>query len=230
VVGCHVRIRPHRSCISKTARCASVSIGPFAKRPAVLRLTVVMVLTLTSACGEPSPVAPGASPAPSSSPHAEVTDPQGDVHYAIDRPPAPNPPDLISGTANVKAGAITFTVRFASGTFDPQTTRHNLDLDTDESTATGIAGLDYIVYIGTSTDLSSALIQRQQDKANSGTVPVSFVVDGFEVAIPLALLGNDDGRMTFRVRSYASAYTGSDFDSSTVDFLPDQGLPPGRVQ
>ena len=91
-------------------------------------------------------------------------------------------------------------------------------------------GLDYIVYVGTSADLSSALIQRQQDKANIGTVFVGFVSDGFEVVIPLALLGDDDGRMTFRVRSYASAYTGSDFDSSTVDFMPDQVLPPGRLQ
>jgi hypothetical protein len=230
VVGCHVRIRPHRSRTSKAARCASVSVGPLAKAPGVVGFTVALVLTLTWACGERSPVAPSASPAPSSSLHAEVIDPRGDVHYAIDRAPAPNPPDLISGTADVQAGAITFTVRFAPGTFDPRTTRHNIDLDTDESTATGILGLDYIVYIGTSTDLSSALIQRQQDKANVGTVSVSFVADGFDVVIPLALLGNDDGRMTFRVRSYASAYTGSDFDSSTVDFMPDQGLPPGRVQ
>ncbi|HVG54067.1 MAG TPA: hypothetical protein VM846_06550, partial [Vicinamibacterales bacterium] len=52
-----------------------------------------------------------------------------------------------------------------------------------------------------------------------GTVPVSFVTDGCDVAIPRSLLGDDDGRFDFRVKVYAQPAL-----PLVLDVLPDRGL------
>ena len=52
-----------------------------------------------------------------------------------------------------------------------------------------------------------------------GTVPVSFVEDGCDVAIPRSLLKDEDGRFDFRVRVYAQPAL-----PLVLDVLPDNGL------
>jgi hypothetical protein len=61
-----------------------------------------------------------------------------------------NPPDLVHGTVDAKSGAVTLTIQFASGTLDRQSTRLNIELDTDQNPATGIVGaaglgIDYVL-------------------------------------------------------------------------------------
>ena len=66
------------------------------------------------------------SPTCSTTLHGEVSDPIGDVRAY---PGAPNPPDLVHGTADVCGTNITFTVRLASGPFDATTTLLIIDLE-----------------------------------------------------------------------------------------------------
>jgi len=52
-----------------------------------------------------------------------------------------------------------------------------------------------------------------------GTVAVSVVADGCDVAVPRSLLGSDDGRFDFRVRVFAQPAL-----PLVIDVLPDIGL------
>jgi hypothetical protein len=61
-----------------------------------------------------------------------------------------DPPDLVHGTIDVANSNVTFTIQFAVGTMNPQTTRLSLELDTDQNAATGITGasglgIDYVL-------------------------------------------------------------------------------------
>jgi hypothetical protein len=48
-----------------------------------------------------------------------------------------------------------------------------------------------------------------------------------QVTVSLSLLGNDDGRMSFRLNSNVLV---TPLTSVVFDFMPDNNLPPGRVQ
>ena len=55
----------------------------------------------------------------------------------------------------------------------------------------------------------------------------SVVADGMNVTVPLTLLGNDDGRLNFRVQSLIQLTT---ISAIPFDDMPDVGLSPGIVQ
>jgi hypothetical protein len=95
------------------------------------RLALVAVAALLVDCGGSS----STTPTPSA-PHADISDPVGDARNA-NYPQFTNPPDLVHATADVASGSITFFIRLAPGTFDPQSTVLIIDLDTDLTTATG---------------------------------------------------------------------------------------------
>jgi hypothetical protein len=183
------------------------------------------LLLAAFACG-------GSTTAPSTTAptlHGEVSDPTEDVRPY---PNVTNPPDLVHGTADVVAGNITFTVQLAPGTFDPGTTLLIINLDTDQNPATGQApdGIDYLVSMGDGQG-NQALIAKNTGPLNFNTVgsaPVSFMTDGMTVTVPLSLLGNDDGRMNFRVTSFI--HLPGTQTSSGLDNMPDSGLPLGSVQ
>jgi len=168
--------------------------------------------------------------------HGEVNDPVGDT---LTDSRVPVSPDLVHATADVAAGNITFVIQLASGTFDRQSTRVVVLLDTDEDGVTGLRQPDGLV-ADYGIDLDANPSQATVTKADAaacaagspcfntiGSVPLSFVPDGMQVTVPLSLLGNDDGRMSFQLNSnvLVAPQTAVGFD-----LMPDINLPPGSVQ
>lgn len=188
-------------------------------------------------CGGSTP-APSATPSPTAATlHAEVSDQVGDI---LSDARVPVSPDLVHATADVKAGNITWAVELALSTLDRQTTRVSIGLDTDQDASTGIPqwngfGADYLI------DLNPSAGQATVAKAdpvgcaahNSCFNAVGFAslvlgANSIQATVPLSLLGQDDGRMSFWLGSFASV---SGLPSSTLDFLPDRpDEMPGRVQ
>ena len=162
--------------------------------------------------------------------HAEVADPAGDevVSAAV-----PTPPDLIHGTVDVGGGNLRVTFQFAPGTLGPSTVVTIL-LETDQNPATGFNdtgyGIDYGVSLYAST---AAFIQKANPSSCAsgancytyvGTASVSLGTDTMATTIPLSMLGNADGRLTYRVFAGAPAT-----QTITTDVMPDITLPPTHV-
>src|SRR5215471_4340514 len=182
-------------------------------------------------CGSSSSAPSGASAL-----HGEVTDPAGDAQRD---PRVAVAADLVRATADVASGNITFLVQFAPGTLDRQTTRVSLLLDTDRDGSTGIRqgdaigadfGVDFAAVSGqagvTKAD-PAACAARQSCFTPVTLVPIAFGTDSMQVTVPLSVLGGVDGRMNFQLDAYAIVAAGT---TVIFDFMPDNNLPPGRVQ
>ena len=167
--------------------------------------------------------------------HGEVEDPIGD---ALSDSRVSVSPDLARATVDVAGGNLTLVVQFASGTLDRQSTRVVVVLDIDQDASTGIPqpglGGDYGI------DLMASTVQATITKADPvgcaahvscfnavGSVPITFVPEGMQATVSLSLIGNDDGRMSFRVNSNVLVAP-----TTTIgfDLMPDLDLPPARVQ
>lgn len=157
--------------------------------------------------------------------HAEVVDPSGDVTQQPLQSPSP---DIVRVEADVVRDSVTFRVRFEGNTYDSLTTTTLIQVDTDQNPATGsrislFLGMDYMVVAQQTESLGSrAGILRCPGPGSlcpgqSGDVPVRYVVNGLDLTIPLAFLGGDDGRLSFRVE--AKAVTGV-----TSDYAPNENL------
>jgi len=198
-----------------------------------LRLTacVVAVFLAATACTN--------SPAVPSSTHTmrgDVSDPAGD---ALSDPRVPVAPDLVRATADVVAGNITFVIQFAPGTLDRQTTRVSVLLDADQDGSTGIQqaggiGADYNIDLAAGT--SQAAITRADPASCAahlscfvpvGSTALTFAADSVQMIVPLSLLGNDDGRLSFQASSYVLV---APLTPVVFDVIPDRGLQPARVQ
>ncbi len=175
----------------------------------------------------------------------EVTDSIGDAG-SDDR--VPISPDLASATITVSSGSMTINVRFATGTFNLITTSIQTHLDTDQNPSTGhpgsnssgiddsgIIGVEYLINMGSDyyrTQADQAEIMRYAGTPNSfthvGYVPVTYVDNGMDVTIPLSIIGNDDGRLNFKVTCDTQISPGG--FTGVLDTMPDIGLPPGIVQ
>ncbi len=196
-------------------------------------LRLAAFVLLGTGCGLP----PGPSDSPSTAAvHGDVSDPAGD---AIADARVRVSPDLVHATAEVARGTITFVIQFASGTFDRQTTRVSVLLDTDLNTSTGIPqrqgiGADYGI------DLASATAPASITKADPagcaaqvscfnavGSAPITISTDSMQVTVPLSMLGSIDGRMTFQMNSYVVVAPAT---TVVFDFMPDASQSPGRVQ
>lgn len=200
-----------------------------------LSWAAAVVIVFSSACGggSASPAAPSATvPAL----HADVTDPRGD---ASSDPLVPNPPDLVHATIDVAGGNLAVAIQFAPGTFDRQTTRVSILLDTDRDAATGIVqgaglGADYSLDAvpgsgqATVTKADPAACAARSSCFNPvGSLPLTLATDGVQFSVPLSLVASNDGRVTFRMSSYAIVAV---LAPVAFDFMPDTTLPPGRVQ
>jgi len=161
-------------------------------------------------------------------------DPVGDTGGSFRGTPLP---DLLSASIEITSGnRMVISVRCAPGTFDPPTTYIQVGLDADQNPATGDPfeglGLEYIVNMGSSYYGEEAEVQRFSggDPAyrRVGTVPITRVGDGIDVGIPLSMLGDDDGRLTFRVVS--SYYLGGNGFTGILDYMPDRGSPGAVVR
>jgi len=173
--------------------------------------------------------------------HAEISDPAGDAQPVQ---VASRGPDLVRGIVDVRDGLATFDIRFAPGTFDPASTRVTIQLDTDQVATTGI-GTVYGLGIDFTLDLwapmgwalvlkavpSGACTAVSPCYVRAGSGSLTLLDDGMKVTVPLSLLGNCDGRMDFRVLSYAAKPGGStSLPTNVSDMMPDAGQPNGRLQ
>ena len=129
-------------------------------------------------------------------------------------------PDLVLAVVDVSADEIVFRLRHRPGSFESAITRFTIDLDTDQNASTGSDGIEYHVFVfpagGKGADVART---TSTSYAVVGTVPVSFVEEGCDVAIPRSLLKDENGRFDFRVRVYAQPAL-----PLVLDVLPDNGL------
>ena len=171
------------------------------------------------ACGarSPQPVTPATTPTRPRDTHVEFRDSSVDAlpDYRV-----LVSPDIVLAIVDIRADDIVFRLRHRPGSFDATTARFAIDLNTDQHTATGPDGIDYQVFIfpagGKGADVARTTSSGYTVVA---TVPVTFVADGCDVAVPLSLLGNDDGRFDFRIRVYSQPAV-----PLVIDVLPDNGL------
>jgi hypothetical protein len=201
-----------------------------------IALSVATLLFIAVGCGSSTPAAPSPT-LPATTLHAEVIDPAGD---SPSDPRVAASSDLVHATADVTDGNITFVVQFVPGTLDRQMTRVVILLDTDQSATTGIRQND-----GMGADYALELVSSQAtiSKANPVTCAasqgcydvvrseqVTSIQDGMQMTMSLANLGNASGRMTFKLHTYVTIVVGQTVTPILFDSMPDDLLPPGRVQ
>ena len=177
---------------------------------------VVAALATLTACGAraAAPGLPASSPAQTP---VEVRDSSVD---SLPDSRIPTSPDLVLAIVDVRGGDVVFGLRHRPGTFDPTNTRFAIDLDIDQNGSTGTSGVEYHVFIfPAGAQRADVARTGTTGYAIVGTVPVSFIADGCDVAVPLSVLGNDDGRFDFRVRVYAEPAL-----PLVIDSLPDIGF------
>jgi hypothetical protein len=193
--------------------------GFFAKVRCLLGSCVIATLVSAGACAARTPRSstPATVPTAPRQIHAEIRDSSVD---ALPDSRVPVSPDIVQAIVDVGQHEVVFRLRHRPGSFDAATTRLTVDLDTDQNAATGSAGIEYHVFVfpagGKGADVARA---TSTGYTVVGTVVVSFVADGCDVAVPLSLLGSDDGRFDFRVRVYAQPTL-----PLVLDVLPDIGF------
>jgi hypothetical protein len=170
-------------------------------------------------------------------PTGSVSDPAGDAASAS--------ADLVlaSLTSFPGGAAVVLSGRFATGTFNSQTTEAAFNLDTDQNPFTGwpgvdaakhdsgLVGTDYKVQVGPDCRNGKARILKYNSTTSSWDelpdqpdVIISPNGDGLDVTVPLIAIG-DPTAVNFKVTS--EAILSCDSSSNPVDYAPDLGSPPG---
>lgn len=169
----------------------------------------------------------------SATPFGSVTDPDNDAS------PSPNEdpdPDLVSASVTSDGTDLHLSVRLKAGTFDQALTVVRFYLDTDQDPSTGNPGTDlsvcatdtdnigtdFLLDIGTAPFLLRLPGCRLFSFVDLGTATITFVADGIDAVVPLALLGGDDGLLNFKVK-VSELITGG--FTGFLDTMPDVGLP-----
>ena len=149
--------------------------------------------------------------------------------------------DISFVSAMSSATDLTVSIRFHPG-YDPTLISTTINIDTDQNTATGQPGVsaggtidaaqigtDYIAFRagrdGAATVPINVYVGPPINTFNNvGSADVTYVADGYDVVIPLSLLGGDDGFMDVKVisakRLSAAGNTG------ILDIAPDEGSAP----
>ena len=167
-------------------------------------------------------------------PPGSVTDPDND---ALPSPNADPDPDIVSASVTSDGTSLHLSVRYKAGTFDQALTATAFHLDTDQDPSTGnpgttsncerdcgkdIIGVEFFVSVlGTVAEVFE-FFPGDNLFALVGTPTITFVADGIDAVVPLALLDEDDGLLNFKVT--LSEQTGDGF-TSLLDTAPDVGLP-----
>jgi hypothetical protein len=170
-----------------------------------------------------------------------VMDSTGD---SVAVPGVPISPDLLAGTVDVANGTVSLSVSFTPGTLSQTDTLFQVQFDTDENPSTGfpgepgLLGIDYFVRAVVPRSSTRAALQRVFGTAPCSDAAPCPVVETADVAFPtpvearvtfpLAALGNDDGRMTFKV--IVEQWISDTAVSTVLDVMPDRGLLPGVVR
>ena len=191
------------------------------KRTRMLALAVCLCLPLQLAAGVP----PGT-----------VTDPDND---ALPSPNEDPDPDVVSASVTSDGTDLHLSVRFKAGTFDQALTEVRFHLDTDQDPSTGnpgttsncvtdcdTIGTEFAVFTGGSLGTEAQVLRFDPTQdlflfAGAGTV--TFVADGMDAVVPLAVLDGDDGLLNFKVTIFEQI-SGPGF-SGALDTIPDVGLP-----
>jgi hypothetical protein len=167
-----------------------------------------------------------------------ITDPAGDAN-----PSFGHQPDIATATAAVVGTNATFTMTFHSG-FSPDSTRVQFILDMDQDISTGhpgvdssnndshLMGSDYAVDIGGAAfgSLVRIIHWPTPDTFTRQTLAIepTVLADGYQVVIPLLLLGGGSGIFNFKAISVTQI---SEFTSTGIhDYVTDLGLDPGTTQ
>jgi hypothetical protein len=146
--------------------------------------------------------------------YGHVTDPNGD---AIGYPNC----DMISATISVfDNGTAEFRVAFAPGVFDGDSSPY-FNLDIDQNTSTGGSwhgmGLEFGVEIYGSNFQHYADVWNFSNLSRT-QVPVTYLLDGAIVTVPMSLLGNDDGIFNFIVAAQSQIDNGT--WTTLRDYIP----------
>ena len=164
------------------------------------------------------------------------------------------PSDIDQAAVTVSGTDLVLDLTFHAG-FDPATSRVTWSLDTDQNAATGypgitgapdtdpVIGVEHLVQLsGSSFGSDVRVVTNVYDPATqswSGTVAPTTAISptvlrdatgspiGYRVAIPLALLGGDDGRLDFKAS--VSTQLGQGSFTSRLDDVSDQGMAPGTT-
>jgi hypothetical protein len=204
-----------------------------------------VVTTIVGCGGSRSPVSPSGS---TPTLRGTVTDPTGDSLPSL--PSLPVSPDLVSAAIEVSDGTMTLTVSFVPGTLSPTATLFYAYLDTDEDPSTGRPGVpgpggtNDVALIGSEywiDALDPRLSNRAQifrttggTQANFGSVNVTFPnADQARIEVPLTLLGNDDGRMRFKIvcqQWLTDSATTLTIYGAMLDYMPNLGEAAGVVR
>jgi hypothetical protein len=176
-----------------------------------LFLAVAFAIVAQEAWAQARPTATGAL-------HAEIRDTSVD---ALPDARVPVSPDLVLAVVDVGTADVAFKFRFRPGSFDPSTTRLAVDLDLDQNSASGTAGVECSVFVHPARGQADVMrnIRPDAPPAGGGTIPVGCAADGCDVNIPRVLLGDDDGRFNFRVRVFSEPA-----QTTVIDVLPDIGM------
>ena len=201
-------------------------------------VVALVAASLGSACLAKSPPASASVP-------GRVADRRGDARASAQ---VPNPPDFVSADAAVVDGSLVLTVSFAPGTLSDQT-NITVYLDTDEDATTGTIaflgdtqpiGADYVIRGLTPHNPTRAALTHETAPKQSVFAGVMDVAlpgpDQRRFVVPLTRLGNDDGRLRFKLdcdQIVASSAEGQKFTStmlSHLDQMPDLGALAGVVR
>lgn len=176
-----------------------------------------------------------------------VSDPDNDASPSGSSSPDPDP-DVVSASVSTDGTNLFLEVRYKAGTFDSALTRAQFLLDTNQdpntghpgTTAgcptpadTGIIGSEFIVDLGGDVNGTNARVNSYAGTCNAftfvGNGTVTFVTDGMDATVPLALIGGDNDGMNFKVTISEQINLGSGGSTGVLDTMPDTGLPPGQV-
>ena len=177
-----------------------------------------------------------------------MVDPVGD---ATPFPSVQVSPDLVAVTVGTDGMSLIAEVRFAPGTFNTTTlTQVNLDIDQNPDTGSpgvdseqndsDLMGVEFIINIGGNrlvlgTDIFVPAVVLQfagqpHRFTPMGNVQAEVLAQGYRVSVPLTLLHNVDGRINFKVTTFALLDPSIPSFTGVLDYMPNLGLPPGVLQ
>jgi hypothetical protein len=159
--------------------------------------------------------------------------------------------DLVSAALTVDGGNLTVEVRYTPSTFNPTKSNVAVLLDVDQNNATGQPGIDggcsrdtayigseYLLDIGSQGSTPARIYQYSYPPCNAltqvGTASITILNNGtadngYKITVPLSLLGNDDGRLKFKVISSEQINPPAPGNTGILDVMPDEGTPAGVV-
>jgi hypothetical protein len=199
--------------------------------------SVVVLLSLAA-------TASGDASAPVTEFFGELSDPVGDSTQFAWEPASRPAPDLVHASARVADGQLDLSVQLAPGTFlNDVIVEFSLDMDANPATGrtttsndffdVDVMGVEYFVDIeGSAFGGQATLLQYTGPPKYSfaliaSDLEVQRTEDGLMVSVPLALLGDDDGRLHFKA---VTAVRINDIHSWPIsDSISDFNLQPGST-